>query len=403
MKHLFKLSPLIIAAFLSGCVTTGATRLPTVSYAQAIAFENSLTAGVSPIPPKPSKLFTQPINKNDGCKLPTTQGQLDRSNFRAYWDGECRDGFAYGFGRDIAISDTHHNEEITIHNGTANDYSRALVDYDFLKNQVVYCSMGPQWPRMACLLERYHNSVEGFSLMRQVGVKNSQGWDFVFKHSPLNPVQTVMGSYANLVYRFTDYTSVPSSNPAAIAATIEVLDKRPGLSQQQATGFVIVKYRNGQVRYVKATRGALQPINLVPEYLSHLMDRYRFITSTLSNARSRIKKAKNLERGYVYKVCSGSRNIPGLDARTFRLVCTWREKFKEPFKAALAAYKAKLENMAKVARTESQRRQVLEYQRRQAEAAEAAVSALNWRNLQNSIERSTPTRCYTFYNTTTCY
>jgi hypothetical protein len=328
---------------------------------------------------------------------------LERSNFRAYWDGDCRDGFAYGFGRDIAISDTHHIEELTMHNGTADDYSGVRVDYDFLNNQVSYCDMGPQWPSKACLIERYDNKIEGFNMTRTLGVTDSQGRTFALQSSPLSPVKVLIEVDGNLFYKFTDLSAVPSADPSAIMSSVEILDKQASLSEEQATGYAVVKYHSGRVRHIKVTNSVPQQIVLAPEYISHIEDQYRTITSALSGGRVGIDKAKNMEREYVFKTCAGSQSIPGLDSSTFKKICTWREKFKEPFEKALAAYRMKLESMTQAASTESQRQQALEYQRRQTEAAEAAASALNWRNFQNSMQQSKPTTCYTFYNTTTCF
>jgi hypothetical protein len=374
-----------------------------VTYAEAMAYENSLTAGDVSALQKPAALFTQPLNKNEGCKLPTSQDQLDRSNFRAYWDGACRDGYAYGLGRDIAISDTHHIEEITIHDGKPSGSTGIVVDYDFLRNGVAYCSIGKQWPSRSCLMERYDNGAEGFDLKRTIGVTDSQGRTFAFQSSPLSPVKVIMEVNGNLLYKFTDLSSVPSSNPSAIISSVEILDKQASPSEEQATGYAIVRYRNGQVRNIKITNGVPQQIALAPEYVAHVQDQYRAITAVLSGARAGIEEAQDMEKQYVFKTCSGSQSIAGLDENTYRQVCTWRENFKEPFGKALTEYKAKLGRMTQLARTEAQRQEALEYQRRQTEAAEAAVSALNWRNLQNSIQQSRPTTCYTFYNATTCY
>ena len=101
-----------------------ATGPQAITYEEASAFERSLLARETAPPERPELLFVQPVNKTESCKLPTSQGQLDRPNFRAFWDGECKDGFAFGLGRDIAISDTHHVEEITIHDGTGDNWSQ---------------------------------------------------------------------------------------------------------------------------------------------------------------------------------------------------------------------------------------------------------------------------------------
>jgi len=127
------------AVFIAGCASSGGPRM--ISYEEASEFENSLRAREK-APISLDRVFTQPVNKTEPCKLPSSPDQLARDNFRAYWDGDCKNGFAYGLGRDIAISDTHHYEEITIHDGTGDNWSQPRVFYDFVNNFVRYAVGG---------------------------------------------------------------------------------------------------------------------------------------------------------------------------------------------------------------------------------------------------------------------
>ena len=115
--------PFAALAVLTGCANSAnPSSLPSLTYEEASAFERSLLAREPVAPQKHDNLYTQPVNKKEACKLPSSQDQLNRPNFRAYWDGECKNGYASGLGRDISISDTHHYEEITIHDGRGGSY-----------------------------------------------------------------------------------------------------------------------------------------------------------------------------------------------------------------------------------------------------------------------------------------
>ena len=137
MRYFLNSVLLSFVALASGCASSG-QHSRSISYDEASVFEKSLQAQEAPSPQMPEILYTQPVNKKVPCKLPTSKEQLARSNFRAYWDGQCKDGYAYGLGRDIAISDTHHVEEITIHKGNADYANTPMVDYDFVNNTVEY-------------------------------------------------------------------------------------------------------------------------------------------------------------------------------------------------------------------------------------------------------------------------
>lgn len=124
MQYIIKLALFIIVLLSVACATTS-NQFRSVNYSEAMAFELSL-GSVPAMPSRPEKLYIQPLNKNEPCKLPTSKVQLERKNIRAYWDGQCKNGYAYGLGRDIAISDTHHVEEITIHDGNGDNFRGQL-------------------------------------------------------------------------------------------------------------------------------------------------------------------------------------------------------------------------------------------------------------------------------------
>ena len=173
MKLTTKLS--IVAAVL--LLTACASGPRKVSMTEAMASENQIiTAAKSqPAPPQLEKLYTQPINKTEPCKLPTSKDQLERKNFRAYWDGDCKDGYAYGLGRDIALSDTHHVEEITIHNGNGDSNGQPTRLIDYVQNFSAH-------------------RVYGTNFLRFLGTKNSSS-----KTAPSFPFNTVQVSWIKMV------------------------------------------------------------------------------------------------------------------------------------------------------------------------------------------------------------
>lgn len=68
------LLPFVALSTLGGCATS-------LSYDDASSFERSLLARESNLPKAQEYLYTQPVNKKESCKLPTSQDQLNRSNF----------------------------------------------------------------------------------------------------------------------------------------------------------------------------------------------------------------------------------------------------------------------------------------------------------------------------------
>ena len=89
MKPILKFCIITAALLLTACAT-GPRK---VSMSEAVAPANSIPHAIkNEIAQSPEKLYTQPANKTTPCKLPTSKDQLQRKNFRAYWDGDCKDG-----------------------------------------------------------------------------------------------------------------------------------------------------------------------------------------------------------------------------------------------------------------------------------------------------------------------
>lgn len=83
---------ILAVSIISGCASSGVS-IPTISHEEAAAFEKSSYVPTSKDDTSET-IYNQPVNKNEGCKLPITAEQLQRRNFKQYWDGECKNGYA---------------------------------------------------------------------------------------------------------------------------------------------------------------------------------------------------------------------------------------------------------------------------------------------------------------------
>ena len=234
----------------TSCATTGGG-VRTMSYEEAAAFENSLLArGRQPIKPL-EDIFTQPVNKTEPCKLHTTQDQLERKNFRAYWDGDCKNGFAYGLGRDIAISETHHVEEITIHGGNGEfNANEPWVMYDFVNNMTAHGVRGETYPATSGMNQIIKNDPANFTINFYVGLTDESGNQRLLQTSPFDPTKFYINGQGSVGYRLTDLTEVPAASNQ-FSKGIEILDAKTGT----AGGVRIVQFRNGAVEHQKLGLG----------------------------------------------------------------------------------------------------------------------------------------------------
>ena len=377
------------AVLASGCATT-AQQGPSaraLNYDEASAFERGLKSAELPALWQPdSPLFVQPVNKKEACKLPTSQDQMERRNFRAYWDGACKNGYAFGLGRDIAISDTHHLEEITIHNGTSSNLDAPLVTYDFVNTKVFYRSPTGKFPASAWMEEEIQNSAGGFFVMFTTGIIDELGNSSAVRASPLRSNRVLLNDRRNIIYRFTDGAGVPVLDPSAVSFTAETLDPKTNLPG----GVAIVAHGNGQVRHLKLNGASPESVVLPVQYVNELSEKLKSTQDAVTAAQPSIERARQIEREYLYLACNGKHVIDGLDRQAATKICNWRGQFKDPYEKSLAKYTSELEALKLKAETAAQQRleqQQFDAQQRQLQQLQSQVELQQFSNALNQFSQ----------------
>jgi hypothetical protein len=353
---------------------------------EAMKYESQIIAAAAsqPVPPQAETLYTQPVNKTEPCKLPTTQDQLDRKNFRAYWDGDCKDGFAFGLGRDIAISDTLHREEITIHNHFSPEIERPSVGYDFINNISSYNGVFDAAKTMHGYAQQIvRNPDDSISVAITTGEESKAG----LLRMVSSPFETRKGIYnarnGQPHYVLADFSAGPATSDQP-AFTLAVLDPNNG----QAVGYRIVRFRNGIVQH----QGPAGLVRLPQEYVDHLLGKIAEANAAIGKASAASMRAQQMEREYLFAACKSEYSIKGVppeDLPFTREVCTWRDQWKEPYVKAQASYERKL---AEARQQVSAREQQLALQRTQQQIAmqqQLAANAAAWQAFSQSMQQTT--------------
>jgi hypothetical protein len=343
-------------AALIACTTSGyaAPKPKAISYQEASEFEQSLLARQAVAPAPPEKLYVQPANKAEPCKLPTTRNQLERSNLRVYWDGDCRNGFAFGLGRDIAMSDTHRVEEITIHDGTGDNWSAPRIGYDFVNKQVVYAVGGTRFPERTQIAEKMESTIDGFNAIQVLSVIDGQGSGYIIQSAAFSPQRNFLltQKYDAIAYKFSNIPAALLASSNAPSFSAQIIDPK----NNTAGGVVVARYANGAVGQFRTVNGKTEPVRLPAAYTEHLQSKYQEILTVTSAANATLQRAQQAEREYLYKACNGKSSIRGLEQVEYTRICTWRDQFKEPYATASAKYQKQLEVLRQNAASAEQQR-----------------------------------------------
>lgn len=383
MQKYLPLTALAVATCYASSAYASGTPV-SISDQEASAFERSLLAQATALK-EPQPIYTQPVNKVEACKLRTSQDQLERRNFRAYWDGECKNGFAFGLGRDISLSDTHHMEEITIHNGTALPWSLSGATYNFLDNTAWYFTFGAKFPEMTTLSESYFDSVQGFDVITELAVTDALGNRLSVASSPFKPNRVYMNQRldAPISYKFSDNSAAPMVDPNASTFLAEIFDTR----SQKFGDYYIAGYPNRTVQHFRNSGGTVHtPVTLPSSYTSHIQAKYQAISDATAQAHLSLQKAATIEREYLFKACNGKSGIKGLDNATYTKICKWRDQFKVPYATASANYQRQLATMQQQAVTAGQQQQIQQQIAMQQQIANQQQALQQRRNSQASSD-----------------
>lgn len=376
MKLTTKLCIVAVTFLLTACATSPRK----VSMAEAMTPENQITTiAKSQLDPSRSEnIYTQPVNKTEPCKLPTTKDQLERKNFRAYWDGDCKNGFAYGLGRDIALSDTHHIEEITIHNGNGNSNGQPARLIDYVQNVSIYAANGANFGENSGYKEIFTANSTNFSIEYEIFSTDGKSYLRGLRGSPFNPVKSLVNrSHGNPDYVLVDYSALPATSDQA---QIAIFAANP--ITNKPVGFRIIRFRNGVIQHQKiATDGQsiAELVELPPEYIAKLTERIGEAEAAVQKASAESAKAQQMEREYLHMACATDYSIKGVPAKDMevaRQICTWRDQWKEPYAKVEATYKQEMnKKQQEVAQAEQQRTYIAAQQAQAAAAQNAAFSA----------------------------
>lgn len=314
-------------------------------------------------------VYAQPLNKVEPCRLRTSSDQLARSNLKIYWDGECKNGFAYGFGRDIAISDTHHYEEITYHNGTGRQHGGdTSVFFDFANKAALYVRLISDDRDRVQVAEVFRADERGNPY---AVIKRRIEGDTVYEVTrlPKLPLPVTIGYYGEgVAYRYTDLTSVPH---ASHAGTFEVFE----LQSRRQSPWTLVADNMGRLHGFESQGGPWQQVSLPEEYAKRILDKAREVQGAEHQMDEAYARAKSMEREYLYGVCENSRQSSGIPQETYTKVCSWMKDNEEAKRTALAAYAAAAEKQAEQASQQASRL-TADAARQQREAAGDLSSAL---------------------------
>ncbi|MDD2697189.1 MAG: hypothetical protein PHF17_00160 [Arcobacteraceae bacterium] len=319
--------------------------------------------------------WVQPKNKKEDCKVyvdyhdknPT----LDES-YKLFWDGECKDGYAYGLGREIVKANLEDNWQIGIYEKGIP--TGGIIIKDNLHNVLTEgeANYGGSMYAVTRVISEENRDI---NIVYKSGISGSKNEPALFvATSPFwNQTQVYQKAYPNFCYGLAHHSN---NDEQTVDFLFSLYDKNG-----KRHGWAIEKNKNQNMQTAEYINGNRQTITFPKEYNGKADE----IISEISQAEEKAFNAQNqaqlVKKQYLRKICKESVKVNFMDNEEYKEVCDDKAE-----KELMAKIDAKLQKLtqAKIVRIEQKkqeqqqlseqlyRQQQLAIQQRQVEEQESA-------------------------------
>lgn len=313
--------------------------------------------------PRPKLKFIQPKNKKETCKIAVPDGEDDPtkdSSYKIFWDGECKDGYAFGLGREIEKANMKDAWQIGIYvRGIATGY---LVGKDLLHGHL-YEGEGNYYSSRHAVLRSVEESNGEISVGYIIGKSDS----------PFEPQLAVLTSpfwnntvqyhkkYPNFEYLYRD---LRNNDQIPIDFSFFLLNEK---GEKHGWGFE--KSKNGPLVKGEYVNDQRKQLELPQEYMQKADAIIKEIDEAKNKALDAQRNALLVKKQYLKKICRDSVKVTFMDNSEYKEIC--EEKDELELRAKIDRKLANLEkekaaSLQKQQQEQSQQKQNVQMNQQQA-------------------------------------
>lgn len=347
---------------LTGCV--GQPSVSTISEERAFSFEKEYMNKYTQIQKQSVERkelgdWVQAINKKNECKIYISNPNIAKY----YWDGDCKDGFATGLGRQFEIGNNIDLETIAIYNGGKNEPD-FFIKNDFLKNEISQGDiLGGYYVKTYISDENFN-----FDILYSYGyfsrdINKIPG--LVASVSPIGKYKPyLLKVYPNFSYKINEFPN------GKIGHVFQILDENKIANS-------ILYDVNGQAA-IMSNNKPVEKIILPQSYFIHSFKIIEEIKNATQIAIQSQRKALLINSEYKSKICSNEVKVDFISNEKYKLICS-EDKRIEKLKELISINKNKLEEEKKYLES-------VNLKQMQLKIEEEKVSAINRANQQRSLD-----------------
>lgn len=273
--------------------------------------------------PKSTLKWIQPKNKKAACTIAVPGGEDDPtkdSSYKIFWDGECKDGYAFGLGREIEKADLKDAWQIGIYEkGMAQGYS---IQHDVLNN-VMFEGGGDYYGSdygVQRFVEEKNNDIDVTFVTGKIG-GSSQEPDLTIASSPFwNHTQAYRKEFPNFRYEYVDYKN---NDIEKLDFMFQIYNKN-----NVSHGWGLEKYKNNIIYTGESIEGKATQLNLPQEYKDKSTAIIKEIQEAYNKALQAQSQSQLVKKQYLRKICKDNVKVNFMDNTEYKEICEDKAELK---------------------------------------------------------------------------
>lgn len=312
-----RLSMFFLLTFLFvGC--TSKTTLPKVSYEEMNNYENIYINEYSNIRKtyiKPNKIeqWVQANNKKEDCKLFVSYGQDDvrqKPDYKIYWDGECKDGYAYGLGREFLKGMMLDVETIAIYSG-----GKVEPKYYYQFDKLNYITIKGDINNQNIFIEYTNEDTANFNIMFEYRFTDESNLvTYMIKYYPINKNREYIKAYPNFRYKFSNYEENKLETKNWVAELNDI--------NLNTNGYVLANFKSGETVGAEVNKNRLvKKVELPTSYFEKFNTIANDIIKYSKNTQSYVTQANLVKKQYKLNICKDDISVNYIDNKEYKDIC----------------------------------------------------------------------------------
>lgn len=273
---------------------------------------------------EPTVKWIQPKNKKEACKVYVGIDSKDdhtlKDSYALYWDGDCKDGYAYGLGREMEYRDYSYHYQIGIYkNGMPEDYCVNINEAEGITIEGT-CNYSKEKPDYRVYTKIKENEKD-LELTYQYGSFNDvMNPYFLVASSPFLDKKKFIKAYPNFKYSITDFSNDEFESRKY---QFEMTNKN-----NRTYGYSSSVYKNNKTFSGETIDGKrVRQVELDKKYTERYYDLLLEIQQEADKALSAQEKAIIIKTKYKMKICKDKIKVTFIDNDEYKSICEEDKKF----------------------------------------------------------------------------